>query len=377
MHEFVSTKTRESMSPLIRNARDLFGKFLDFIDVSEREATDAARLALQSALAAASIFLLMQSAGLPEKFVGILSAVLVVQPSAGNTLGEARDRVLATVVGSLIGLVSLLLLPIGYGTAFALALSMLIMNAIAGLRPDWRYGVVAAVALSLGSESDALQTVQDRTVAIGIGAFIGAIISLVVLPDTSRKRAQRHLQAALDAAARSLGNAVDKADGKPASDNDGYADRYHSNIKSARKAADGVRFGDREVIHKRIEIIEELYNSILILNRVADQTNGISEGNDSFQDNIKLIRKQGCEVIKAIADGDVYQAEKLDEVWESVKSARRQVSGSKGNARDHVIRSALVFGFGEVAESLKKLIDIHKDERSADESNGLLSFNFR
>ena len=150
-------------------------KILPF-ETSQREMKDAARLAMQSAVAAAATYLAMQVIGMPEKFVGILSAVLVIQPSVGNTMGEAWDRVAATLIGSAIGAACLLLLSGAYATAGALALSMLVINAVAGFRPEWRYGAVAAVALSLGAESDLWQTTQDRALAIGLGALIGIVV---------------------------------------------------------------------------------------------------------------------------------------------------------------------------------------------------------
>jgi uncharacterized membrane protein YgaE (UPF0421/DUF939 family) len=105
-------------------------------NISNWELRDTARLAIQSACAATVTFLAMQWAGLPEKFVGVLSSVLVVQPSAGNTIGAAWDRILATLIGCIIGIVCLTLLPGGYGTAVALAVAMLAMNAVAGFRPE-------------------------------------------------------------------------------------------------------------------------------------------------------------------------------------------------------------------------------------------------
>lgn len=79
-------------------------------DIHQHEIRDAARLAIQSAASAVIIFGLMHSPGLPEVYIGVLSAVLIVEPSIGSTLGQASDRFLATLVGSLIGLVCLLLL---------------------------------------------------------------------------------------------------------------------------------------------------------------------------------------------------------------------------------------------------------------------------
>ncbi|MDF1658793.1 MAG: FUSC family protein [Verrucomicrobiales bacterium] len=159
----------------------------------------AVRLGIQSSVAAAVLFVVMQYFELPEKFVGVLSAVLVVAPGIGGTLSKAKDRFLSTVVGCIVGSVCLLALPGGYGTAVGLAVSMLLMNLLVGFFPDWRYGIVAAVALALGSDGDVWQTAFDRCFAIGLGVVIGTSASLVVWPEKSSTRADHSLQAAIKA----------------------------------------------------------------------------------------------------------------------------------------------------------------------------------
>ena len=74
-------------------------------DVSKEKVRDAFRLALQSSISAVITYSLMQSFGLPEIFVGVLSAVLVVEPSIGNTFNQAQGRIVATIVGSAIGFI--------------------------------------------------------------------------------------------------------------------------------------------------------------------------------------------------------------------------------------------------------------------------------
>ncbi|MEM8756940.1 MAG: FUSC family protein, partial [Planctomycetota bacterium] len=154
---------------------------------------DAARLSVQTAVSAAAMYTLMRALGLPEIFVGVLSAVLIVQPSLGSTLGSGMRRVLATVVGCAIGVVTVLAIPYGYGTAGALAISMLVMNAVASFRPDWKYGVVAAVAISMSANENALQAAGFRALSIGIGVAVGILTSVVVWPEMASTRCERKL----------------------------------------------------------------------------------------------------------------------------------------------------------------------------------------
>ena len=56
--------------------------------MQRQEVKDTLRLALQAAVAAFVMVVLMHTLGLHEVFVGVLSAVLVVQPSIGSTIGE-------------------------------------------------------------------------------------------------------------------------------------------------------------------------------------------------------------------------------------------------------------------------------------------------
>lgn len=330
---------------------------IEKLPLSRLEARDAARLAVQSAAAAAGMFMLMRSLGLAEEFVGILSAVLVVQPSIGHTVGAARNRIVATLVGSAIGIGCLVLLPAGYGTAAALALSMLVINAASALRPGWRYGTVAAVALALGSESDAFETAKARALAIAIGAAVGAIATIVVWPDSAGKRSRRHLRAALRAIAKRLDAAVEGARGGP--DDDGHEARkkYHDHVGEAREAADGIRFGDREAMMTRVEKAERLYNSTLILNRVAEETDCATEGDEELARRVEKIREASCHAILALAGED----EELDRYLETIRTelerARSSATKSESDPPQHVLRCALIFGLKEVLDTLEDLAE--------------------
>lgn len=327
---------------------------LDF-RVDQQEARDAARLAVQSAVAAAVTFFTLRTLGLAEEFVGVLSGVLVVQPSVGNTFGAASDRVLATLVGCAIGLVCLGILPSGYGTAAALALAMLAMGAVAALRPAWRYGVVAAVALALGSEEGLLQTAIDRSTAIAIGSAIGALTSLCVWPDRGEARARRQLRDAFGAIAEILAAAVSRARSGQDAEFDENVARYHARLASAREAADGIRWGDSSDLQDELQQVDRLYNSVIIVRRVAEESEQVTI-TGRFAD---LLTEQGrsiCSHIERMANPDAVA--KVDE-WSAIEKALEQArqDGLEPDSADgdQLRQSALVFGLKEVVEQLRAI----------------------
>lgn len=338
---------------------------IPFFDVSKREALDAARLALQSAIAAAAMFLIMRYFDRPEEFVGILSAVLVVQPSAGTTIGAARDRFLATLIGSLIGIACLFALPSGYGTAAALAFSMLMMNGVAAFRPDWRYGVVAAVALALGAENEMTQTALDRGIAIGIGVLVGALTTLIVWPDSARHRARRHLHQALRAIADFLDTSVKEARGEEADDQTART-RYHTNIENARSAASAIRIADKDDDVARVELVEKVYNSVLILNRVADATDAAADETKAMREDVDTIRVAGCEIAKGITDGETDHQDRIKKIQDTLKRVRKAVEENGSSPQAKMFDYALIFGLEQVADTLEDLVSAYGEARSDD-----------
>lgn len=335
---------------------------IPFFDISRRELRDASRLALQSAVAAAAMYSFMLAAGLPEKFVGILSAVLVVQPSVGTTLGQAWDRVAATLVGCLIGGACLYLLPDGYGTAAALALSMLAMNALAGFRPSWRYGVVAAVALALGSDGEVLTTAIERSMSIGIGVLIGIAVCLIVWPERSTTRASRFLRSALNAAADSLHHALASAGVDSDRATTVARSRYLNDIREAREAIDSVRIADNDKLKRELDAVERFHHAVVLLNRLGEKTDDITRDREAMLEPIRTIREASCEVARDLADGGRGDPSKLETMRGSLTELREMVAGHDDDATSHEFRNALVFALDEIEDSIQSLVDIVRED---------------
>lgn len=153
---------------------------------------DAVRRGLQAAVAAAAFFVVARAYDLPEVFVGTLSAVLILSASSDGSLKSGFDRVLSTLVGSAIAVACVFTLPPEWGTLIALGMAVAVMAFVSVLRPNWQYGLVATIALSIGATHDLLDVTVDRLVSIGIGAAIGIVVSFTVWPERAAGRYQRH-----------------------------------------------------------------------------------------------------------------------------------------------------------------------------------------
>lgn len=94
------------------------------------------RHACRTAAAALLAYLAMRLQHLPEASWAVMSALYVIRPSVGGTLGSLGSRITATVLGSAVGLA--LLVALGQGpwqTPLALALSTLAIQMVAAFVP--------------------------------------------------------------------------------------------------------------------------------------------------------------------------------------------------------------------------------------------------
>ena len=327
------------------------------LDLDKRAHRDAARLAIQSAVAAAAMFALMKALDMPERFVGVLSAVMVVQPSAGAAISEAKDRFFATIIGAVIGVVCLTLLPAGYGTAAALALSMLVMNAIAGFRTEWRHGVVAAVALALGSEQDALQTALDRSLAIGVGVVLGALVAFVVWPDKAEDRTRRSLKEAWHALSDYLEQTVAKVTGEQTEDK-GPIRHYRKPLTAAMRAVEDVSFADTGALKRQLTATRSVASMTQFLDRIGNEAEPARDG--ALRESVHRATEAASKVLRALAQDEVPPEAAFETLTEALQAAREAQSDIPDSERRDLTgsaRGALAFTLGELDEALRELRD--------------------
>ncbi|HKJ79887.1 MAG TPA: FUSC family protein, partial [Prolixibacteraceae bacterium] len=109
--------------------------------IIEDKKKDILRLSLRSAIAAVLTYVIISYIKPDQAFLAILSSVFIINYNIGGTLSAAKNRFLATLLGCILGFLAVWLLPSGWGTSVALAVSMLLLNAIAAVKSEWRYGV--------------------------------------------------------------------------------------------------------------------------------------------------------------------------------------------------------------------------------------------
>lgn len=331
--------------------------------MSSADAQDMLRRAVQSALAGLATYLLMRYLNPAEAFLAILSAVLIIQPSVGGTMGAAWTRLQATLTGSLISLACVMLLPDIWGTPAALALSLLVVGGIAGLRPDWTYGAVAAVAIALSPEAEAPETAGMRALAIGLGAAIGVIVSLLIWPDRAEARFDRHFRNALRATATRLDDALEAATrkGREAAPPD-HVSAYHKALQQAQEALGAVKLVDCAQMQRRLDALRRLYNSVIILDRAAEASVSSFAENSRLRDEIITLRRETCGILKALAEGKESTKQRRRQIDDALRRLRAVLADDDPGSELHRNRNALAFGLYEVRETLSELMALCKNE---------------
>jgi len=316
---------------------------------------DAARFALQSAVAAAAAFAVVNATGLGEAYISVISAVFVVQPSVGGTANTGWNRLFATLLGTGIGFFLLYILPTDWGTVAALAIAMFVVNAIAAFRIDWRYGAIPAAAMALGSATETWQTALDRGIAIGLGVLIGLVISLILWPDTASRRVQRQIRGAIEASATRLCEIARRIEAnEEETENTAARKRFHGNISDARETAERLAGKARRRTGSVIDAIEDLYNSVLVINRTVRRTED-SEIDDALRDAFDRIRQTGEPAIRSLVREDIDRDAAITAYEDCIRDVRDQLreAGLEGQAGER--RAALIFGLNEVLRTLRGL----------------------
>lgn len=320
--------------------------------VFDQKNIDAARFALQSAIAASAAFAAVHWTGLGEEFLTVISAVFVVQPSVGGTASTGWNRIFATILGTIVGFALLYLLPTAWGTMIAIGVSMLVVNLIAAFNIDWRYGVIAAAAMALGAESQTFDIALDRGIAIALGAGVGLAVSLIVWPDTALSRTRRHIHSAIQSAARRLEDIVNKAAADDAEPDETPRYAFHRNLDSARETAERLSDRNARPVKAVINAVETLYNSVLVINRSVTSEDDAPLSGSPLADEIARVRDIGTRAICALIDASCDADKAITDYKDCIDEVHRNLQRHDPVDDERVRRAALIFGLYEVYRSL-------------------------
>jgi hypothetical protein len=172
----------------------------------------ATRRAARAAIAASFAYALYHFFALPRGYWAVMTVLIVMQASVGDTIGAALDRLKGTSAGALIGAAALMLVPrTFFGLGFALALITAISTYAATVRSEFRIApATAAIVLLMHPPGSSPMTVMtDRVLEIAIGGFVGVSASLLIFPERSNTVIGGSLVAVANMVARLLDQLAD------------------------------------------------------------------------------------------------------------------------------------------------------------------------
>lgn len=318
---------------------------------------DAARLGLQSSVAAAAAYLAAEVAGDLEHFLVIMMAVTALQRTVGGTIGQALVRLQSALAGSVIGLVCLALLPTGWGTAVALAVALFVVGAATALRSSWQLAVVPAVGMSLEGPGSLLDTALVTSAGILLGAAIGTLVSLLVWPERAEVRFERQFRRALRATATRLSDAIE------ATVEEGHPPRVGAHVSAwneavwlAQEALSDARFVDRERLQARLDRLRDLHESVSILDRAAEAASPPLTV-EAMRDRIGGLRRDACGLLTSLAEGRRGAGARIASIDATLDRLRRALETEHGDAEAQELQSTVAFGLREVRRTLADLVE--------------------
>lgn len=126
---------------------------------------------------------------LPESFWAVMSALIVVRPTAGATLGAGWDRVRGTMIGTVVGLGGVWLHHVGIGSSASTLAIIAVVAFASAVVPAMRSAPISAlIVLTSGGISghSALDVAWLRALEISIGVAIGLSVSLFAFATHAR-----------------------------------------------------------------------------------------------------------------------------------------------------------------------------------------------
>ncbi len=240
----------------------------------------------------------------------------------------------------------------------ALTIVMVAMTFIAGFRPNWRYGVVAAVALA--DTTGEIDVMKTRAIATGIGIIVGIVVSLIAWPESAGNCAARHRRQTLKAAADRYEWALKDEENKDWSDT--ACPKFHQSLSSCRTVASAARPSQKDRFHQTVDAVQELYNSVIFLNRVDSP---LSQFDESIITRDDLIAA-GRNAIEAQAE-DNTDSQADDAFEDAIRKAEDRLSGRNLQSGDARGAACVTFALQEI----QRCIDNVKDALSLDNGPSL------
>lgn len=316
---------------------------------------DIARLALQGAAAASATLLACRWFGVSADSWSwaVISALFVIQANADATVSAALARIGGTVLGTLVGLATVWVLGGEDATLWRVTIAAAVMSGVACLKPDMRYGAVAASVIALDPDPSVTGGALSRGAAIFLGSAVGSVVALTVWPQSAIHRARTAVTEAL-AACRELLQA--EADGLTRGEGRKLEEihaRFLDHYRSARELADEAQLRGRDrrrALRDLVHTLSQLWHSLIIIDRFLSRPGG-RLADDRAAEAIDLLKESACRHLEALCGGE--EVPELDLVERHAEQAAAAVR--RAARRDRPELEALAFSLCEVLRNLRDL----------------------
>ena len=125
---------------------------------------------------------------LPEGYWSLITAIVVMQPDLNHTVSAGRNRIVATLLGAVVGVVLIAVRQLGVPTLPLFAAGLLPLACITAIWPAMRLsGTTLVVVLLIPAAGDPFARPLFRVLDILVGAFACIAVSMLIYPREHQK----------------------------------------------------------------------------------------------------------------------------------------------------------------------------------------------
>ena len=143
--------------------------------------------AAKTALAAALSWWMASRFGWHDGYWGAISAIIVLQSNFGATITASRDRILGTVIGTMVGFSFSLVGAVPWNFILAVFAAIVICGLL-GFRSSSRLAGVTITIVMLAQSSSHRTLALTRVGQVLLGIVVAVAVSTLVFPDRARLR---------------------------------------------------------------------------------------------------------------------------------------------------------------------------------------------
>lgn len=315
---------------------------------------DKLRVALQTAVAAAATYAVINAVGLEEHLSwAVIASLFAISISADSSVFQGFGRIVGAFLGVGLGIgVSFL----GAHVVVSLALSTAAANAIATIWPNLRYTAVTAAIVALDPTPEPLGATV-RASAILLGTLIGVGVTFLLWPRFGREQAAATIRTALADCETLLRAIIEGIENDERVDRNAVHARFLGRLETLHDQISTTYFAPRlpsgASLREAAVSLEHLWHGLVILDRaISDKRSVLING------ELPLLRpiiyRAQCAALEAI--GDLREGV-FDESAPppSTENFRRVIGEARRSVRTRCVNESQALGFHSVQFALDEL----------------------